>query len=95
MSQELFAEYYPIGKEAPVAAAQLQKTTIRRLAQLVGGTAETRTLPGGSQEYCAIQVNGDRARVGDYIVEDRGVFIKVAKDLFEKKWKYKGPLNLR
>lgn len=96
MSLLLFNEYRGFReRDGLVAAVQVTRENIRTLAPIVGGTAVTKTVRGGSQEYYAIMLRGEAVKVGDYLIADRGgVYIRKKQEIFEMTYRYKGPLAI-
>lgn len=95
MAQELFLGYRGVReRDGNVAAAQVSQTNIRKLAQFTGGIAVSKKVRGGSMVYDGLVLNGETAKIGDYVVADRGdVFLAVKKTWFEEKFKLHGVLR--
>lgn len=95
MSVELFLGYRGVlERDGNVAAAQVTADTIIKLSQITGGTAVSKKVRGGTMMYCGLIINGEEAKVGDYVVAiDRSTFSAYPKTWFENKFKLHGVLR--
>lgn len=92
---ELFKEYRGLKeRDGIVAAAVVEKEHIKALSQITGGIPVMRKVRGGSMVLSEILLHGISAKLGDYIVADRGnTFVVLHKEFFEAKYKLKGLLR--
>lgn len=92
---ELFQEYVGLNpKDGKVAAVQLQEGRVRQLSQITGGTAVSKTVRGGSVVLSEILLNGERVKIGDYIIAGPyNRFTSLTKGFFESRYKLRGPLK--
>jgi hypothetical protein len=95
VSSELFQEYRGILKrDGVVAAAKVEKENIKKLSVITGGTAVWKKIRGGSMVLSEILLHGEHARFGDYLIAlDQNTFLVCPKELFERRFSYKGPLR--
>lgn len=92
---ELFQEYRGKTKKGTVlAAAQVQAGKVKELSQITGWTAVAHKVRGGSMVLSELIWSGMSAKVGDYIVADRGdTFFAIPKEFFEERFELHGPLR--